>query len=148
MAFTTLIDAHALLELSVATDPNWVLLDCRFDLGDPEAGHRAYLNAHIPGAHFADLNADLSSPIGPKTGRHPLPEPQALAAKLAAWGVHPGSQVVVYDEVNGSFAARAWWLLRWVGHPAVAVLDGGFKAWLAAGGPTAAGEEGRTPRSL
>jgi thiosulfate/3-mercaptopyruvate sulfurtransferase len=148
MAFTTLIDAGALLELSVSADPNWVLLDCRFDLGNPQAGHRAYLNGHIPGAHFADLNTDLSAAVGPKTGRHPLPDPQAFAANLASWGVHPGSQVVVYDELNGSFAARAWWLLRWVGHPAVAVLDGGYKAWLAAGGPTAAGEESRPPHSL
>jgi thiosulfate/3-mercaptopyruvate sulfurtransferase len=148
MAFTTLIDAHALFGLSVCTDSNLVLLDCRFDLGNPQAGHRAYLNGHIPGAHFADLNTDLSAAIGPKTGRHPLPDPQAFAANLASWGVHPGTQVVVYDELNGSFAARAWWLLRWVGHPAVAVLDGGYRAWLAAGGPTAAGEEGRASHPL
>ena len=148
MAFTTLIDAHALLELSVSPGRNLTLLDCRFDLGDPEAGHRAYLKGHIPGAHFADLNTDLSAGVGPKTGRHPLPDPQAFAANLASWAVHPGSQVVVYDELNGSFAARAWWLLRWVGHLSVAVLDGGYKAWLAAGGPTAAGEEGRAPHPL
>ena len=148
MAFTTLIDAHALLELTVSPDSNLVVLDCRFDLGDPEAGHRAYLKGHIPGAHFADLNTALSAGVGPKTGRHPLADPQAFAANLASWGVHPGSQVVVYDELNGSFAARAWWLLRWVGHLSVAVLDGGFKAWLAAGGPTAAGEEGRAPHPL
>ncbi len=148
MAFTTLIDAHALLDLSASPNPNLVLLDCRFDLGDPLAGHRAYLSGHIPGAHFADLNADLSSPVAPTTGRHPLPDPQAFAARLAAWGVHPATQVVAYDELNGSFAARAWWLLRWVGHPAVAVLDGGYKTWLAAGGPTAAGETGRAPQSL
>jgi thiosulfate/3-mercaptopyruvate sulfurtransferase len=148
MAFNTLIDAHALFELSTSPDPNLVVLDCRFDLGDPQAGRRAYLNGHIPGAHFADLNTDLASAIGPETGRHPLPDPQAFAANLAAWGVHAASQVVVYDEVNGSFAARAWWLLRWVGHPTVAVLDGGFKSWLAAGGPTAVGEEGRAPHSL
>jgi thiosulfate/3-mercaptopyruvate sulfurtransferase len=148
MAFNTLIDAHALFELSTSPDPNLVVLDCRFDLGDPQAGRRAYLNGHIPGAHFADLNTDLASAIGPETGRHPLPDPRAFAANLAAWGVHAASQVVVYDEVNGSFVARAWWLLRWVGHPTVAVLDGGFKAWLAAGGSTAAGEEGRAPHSL
>jgi thiosulfate/3-mercaptopyruvate sulfurtransferase len=152
MSFKALIDAHSLLELSAAKDPSLVPLDCRFDLGQPQAGHRAYLNGHIPGAHFADLNADLSSPIGPKTGRHPLPEPQAFSARMAAWGVHPAgvhpaSQVVAYDEANGSFAARAWWLLRWAGHPTVAVLDGGFKAWLAAGGPQATGEEDRMPVS-
>ena len=140
MSFNTLIDAASLLKLVAAEDSNLVLLDCRFDLGNPEAGRHAYLNGHIPGALFADLNRDLSSPIGPKTGRHPLPEARALAAHVKAWQVHPGSQVVVYDELNGSFAARAWWLLRWIGHPAVAVLDGGFKAWLAAGGPVVTGE--------
>ncbi len=140
MSFNTLIDASSLLKLVAAQDSNLVLLDCRFDLGNPAAGRHAYLNGHIPGALFADLNRDLSSPIGPKTGRHPLPEARALAARVKAWRVHPGSQVVVYDELNGSFAARAWWLLRWIGHPAVAVLDGGFKAWIAAGGPLATDE--------
>jgi thiosulfate/3-mercaptopyruvate sulfurtransferase len=148
MPFKTIIDARSLLELSSPPDPTLVLLDCRFDLGDPEAGYRAYLDGHIPGAHFADLNRDLSAPIGPKTGRHPLPDPQVFAANMAALGIHPASQVVAYDELNGSFAARAWWLLRWVGHPAVAVLDGGLKAWVAAGGPLAAGEQGRAPVAL
>lgn len=145
MSFNTLIDASSLLKLVAAQDSNLVLLDCRFDLGNPAAGRHAYLNGHIPGALFADLNRDLSSPIGPKTGRHPLPEARALAARVKAWRVHPGSQVVVYDELNGSFAARAWWLLRWIGHPAVAVLDGGFKAWVAAGGPLATGEPTTPP---
>jgi thiosulfate/3-mercaptopyruvate sulfurtransferase len=148
MPFKTIIDARSLLQLSAPPDPTLVLLDCRFDLNDPEAGYRAYLNGHIPGAHFADLNRDLSAPIGPKTGRHPLPDPQVFAANMASLGIHPASQVVVYDEVNGSFAARAWWLLRWVGHPAVAVLDGGLKAWVAAGGQLAAGEQGRAPVAL
>jgi thiosulfate/3-mercaptopyruvate sulfurtransferase len=148
MAFNTLIDARALLELSAADDPNLVVLDCRFDLAHPDAGRRAYRAGHIPGAHFTDLNEDLSSPIGPNTGRHPLPDPQDFAAHMAGWGIHPASQVVVYDELNASFAARAWWLLRWVGHPSVAVLDGGFKAWLAAGGRIATGEEGRAPVRL
>jgi thiosulfate/3-mercaptopyruvate sulfurtransferase len=148
MPFKTLIDSRALLELNAAPDPDLVLLDCRFDLANPAAGHRAYMHGHIPGAHFADLNADLSAPIGPGTGRHPLPDPQGFAANMAAWGIRPGSQVVVYDELNGSFAARAWWLLRWVGHPAAAVLDGGLRAWVAAGGPLAGGEEGRTSVTL
>jgi thiosulfate/3-mercaptopyruvate sulfurtransferase len=148
MPFKTIIDARSLLELSTPPDPTLVLLDCRFDLSNPEAGYRAYLNGHIPGAHFADLNRDLSVPIGPNTGRHPLPDPQVFAANMAALGIDPASQVVVYDEVNGSFAARAWWLLRWVGHPAVAVLDGGLKAWMAAGGSLAAGEQGRPPVAL
>jgi thiosulfate/3-mercaptopyruvate sulfurtransferase len=159
MSFKTLIDARQLEELLAAAEPHLAILDCRFDLANPRAGHQAYLDGHIPGAHFADLNQDLSAPIGPKTGRHPLPDPLALAASMASWGIHPEgihpegihpprSQVVVYDEANGSFAARAWWLLRWLGHDAVAVLDGGFKAWVAAGGPTSRGEEGRTPVGL
>jgi thiosulfate/3-mercaptopyruvate sulfurtransferase len=148
MAFTTLIDARALSELSASADPNLVLLDCRFDLAKPQAGHDSYLAGHIPGAHFADLNSALSSPIGPQTGRHPLPDPRDFAANMAAWGIRPGTQVIAYDEVNGSFAARAWWLLRWVGHREVAVLDGGFKAWLAAGGSQSTGEEGRAPHAL
>ena len=145
MPFNTLIDAPSLLELVAAKDANLVLLDCRFDLANPQAGRLAYLNGHIPGAQFADLNQDLSSPIGPKTGRHPLPEARAFAARAKAWGIHRDSQVAVYDELNGSFAARAWWLLRWIGHPTVAVLDGGFKAWLAAGGPVVSGEPTAPP---
>jgi thiosulfate/3-mercaptopyruvate sulfurtransferase len=145
MSYNTLIDVASLLKLVAATDSNLVLLDCRFDLSDPEAGHRAYLNGHIPGAQFADLNRDLSAPIGPKTGRHPLPAAHALSAHMTGWGIHPGSQVVAYDELNGSFAARAWWLLRWIGHPAVAVLDGGFKAWVAAGGTLATGQPSSAP---
>jgi thiosulfate/3-mercaptopyruvate sulfurtransferase len=148
MPFKTLIDAHALQELTATPDSAVILLDCRFDLSDPQAGYRAYLTGHIPGAHFADLNQDLSAPVGPATGRHPLPDARAFAANMAAWGIHSTSQVVAYDEMNGSFAARAWWLLRWVGHPAVAVLDGGLKAWVAAGGALARGEHGRTPVTL
>jgi thiosulfate/3-mercaptopyruvate sulfurtransferase len=142
MSFKTLIDVSALLE-RVAANDSIVVLDCRFDLATPDAGHQAYLNGHIPGAQFADLNQDLSAPIGPTTGRHPLPEARAFAARAAAWGIQPDTQVVVYDELNGSFAARAWWLLRWIGHPTVAVLDGGFKAWVAAGGALTRGEEFR-----
>jgi len=147
VTFKTLIEARALLDLSAAPNPNLIVLDCRFDLSNSDAGRRAYLQGHIPGAYFADLNQDLSAPVGPRTGRHPLPEANAFAAKMSAWGVHANSQVVAYDEVNGSFAARAWWLLRWVGHSAVAVLDGGLKAWVKAGGRLNAGDEGRAPIS-
>lgn len=143
MPLGTIIAPSAALELSGAPHSNLVFLDCRFDLANPQAGHRAYLAGHIPGAHFADLNRDLAAAVGPRTGRHPLPALPAFLANLAAWGVHPCSQVVVYDDLNGSFAARAWWLLRWVGHSAVAVLDGGFKGWMSAGGPLATGEQGR-----
>jgi thiosulfate/3-mercaptopyruvate sulfurtransferase len=145
MPFKTLIDAHTLQKLTSRPDPNLVILDCRFDLTKPGAGQLAYLDGHIPGAHFADLNRDLSSSVGPMTGRHPLPDPGVLAQAMAAWGIHTDSQVVAYDEANGSFAARAWWLLRWMRHGAVAVLDGGLKAWLASGGTLSRGEQGRTP---
>jgi thiosulfate/3-mercaptopyruvate sulfurtransferase len=131
--FTTLIDVDSLLALAGPA----VLLDCRFDLSDPEAGRRAYAEGHIPGARYADLNRDLSSPATPASGRHPLPAPEALAAYFTAVGIGGQTQVIAYDDANGSFAARAWWLLRWLGHDSVAVLDGGFKAWVAAGGAAA-----------
>ncbi len=116
------------------------ILDCRFDLSAPAAGRQAYASAHIPGARYADLNEVLAGPVSATSGRHPLPAPDVLAGHLAALGVGRESQVIVYDEANGAFAARAWWLLRWLGHTRVAVLDGGFKAWLAGGGATASGE--------
>jgi len=155
MTFTTLIDAESLRKLlgeSAASGPAkdgatvpakdgaTVILDCRFDLGDAGAGRRAYSTAHIPGARYADLNRDLASPVTAGSGRHPLPAPGALREFFASLGVGDHSQVIAYDEASGSFAARAWWLLRWLGHREVAVLDGGFKAWLADGGAVEAGE--------
>ncbi|MCP4595696.1 sulfurtransferase [Neptuniibacter sp.] len=112
--------------------PNWVVFDCRFNLMDTEAGQQAYAEAHIPGAFYLHLDNDLSSPISPDTGRHPLPDPTKLAEKLAQSGVDKNTQVVVYDDCGGAMAARTWWLLRWLGHDAVAVLDGGLPAWVAA----------------
>lgn len=117
--------------------PNLVILDCRFSLADAQAGRRQYESGHIPGAHYVDLNQDLSSPAEQHGGRHPLPNPVELAEKLAAMGIHSGGNqepttVVVYDD-GLAFAARCWWLLRYLGHDAVKVLDGGFKAWQAAG---------------
>lgn len=114
---------------------DWCLLDCRFSLADTGYGARVYGEGHIPGAYYLDLDADLSSPIGPQDGRHPLPEPAKLNARLRGCGVAPGVQVVVYDDCGGAMAARAWWLLRWLGHDAVAVLDGGYPAWQALGAP-------------
>src|SRR5215831_11524998 len=110
-----------------------VTVDCRFDLVDTHAGERAYSAAHIPGALYAHLDRDLSGLKSPQTGRHPLPDPAALALTFGRWGIGPDSQVVAYDTDNGMFAARLWWLLRWLGHERVAVLDGGFKAWQSAG---------------
>lgn len=111
-------------------DPDWIVFDCRFTLTDSEAGRRAYEKAHIPGARYVHLDDDLSGPIIPgQTGRHPLPDPQVLADKLFHWGVGVNKQVVVYDDSFGAMAVRMWWLLRWLGHPAVALLDGGFPKW-------------------
>ena len=138
MAFRTLIGADDLQGL--LGRPEVAVIDCRFDLLHPEAGRQAYLQGHIPGARHADLNRDLSAPVGPATGRHPLPDPQTFAARLGELGIGNQSQVVAYDEANSSFAARLWWMLRWLGHEAVAVLDGGLKAWTARGSELQTGE--------
>lgn len=130
---TTLVSAATLGQH--LTDSHWLVVDCRFDLTQPAAGEAAYGAGHIPGAIYAHLDRDLSSPITPTTGRHPLPDPERFAATLSRWGVGADTQVIAYDADNGMYASRLWWLLRWVGHRAVAVLDGGFKAWTAAGHP-------------
>lgn len=124
--FTTLICAQALASL---TPDTLRIFDCRFNLADPSSGRRAYAGGHLPGAQFLDLEEDLSGPVTGRNGRHPLPDPCLLAAKLASLGVHAETQVVAYDDVGGMFAARLWWLLRWLGHHRVAVLDGGLHAW-------------------
>ena len=129
----TLIDADTLAQR--LNDPTIRIIDCRFELGDPEAGEAQYRRGHIAGAVYAHLDRDLSGPRMPWTGRHPLPIPDALCSTLGQFGVGPQTQVVAYDSGNGMFAARLWWLLRWLGHPAVAVLDGGLNAWRALGLP-------------
>ncbi len=129
--FHHLVDTATLAEH--LNDPDWILFDCRFNLADPAWGRAQYLQGHIPGARFADLDQDLSSPIGPDTGRHPLPAPGLLVTKLAAWGVTADRQVVVHDDAGSGFAVRLWWLLRWLGHDRVAVLDGDLRAWVAEG---------------
>jgi thiosulfate/3-mercaptopyruvate sulfurtransferase len=146
MSFSTLIDASDLREL--AGKPDVAVIDCRFDLSNPESGRRAYLAGHIPGARFADLNKDLSAPISPNSGRHPLPSPKDFAATSSRLGIGNASQVIAYDDAGGSFAARLWWLLRWLGHRSVAVLDGGIKAWSAAGGTLESGEGEPLPKEI
>jgi thiosulfate/3-mercaptopyruvate sulfurtransferase len=116
--------------------PELRVVDCRASLQSPEAGRELYRQGHVPGASFADLLQDLSGPLLPgKTGRHPLPTIESFTARARSWGIGQASQVVVYDDASGAFAARLWWLLRWLGHDAVAVLDGGFPAWAAEGRP-------------
>lgn len=126
-SFSTLISARDLAEH--LNDPDWVLVDCRFDLSNPAFGGDAYLRGHIPGAYFMDLDRDLSGPKNGRNGRHPLPDPAALTGRLESCGVGNHTQIVAYDDANGMFAARFWWLMRWLGHHRVAVLDGGLQAW-------------------
>lgn len=128
---TPLIAVDAL----AARRPAPVLLDCSFDLADPAAGERAYAQGHLPGARYVHLDRDLSGPKTGSNGRHPLPSRDACAAWMATMGIAPGRDVVVYDRQAGMFAVRAWWLLRWMGHARVALLDGGHAAWVAAGHP-------------
>lgn len=129
MVFHNLLSTQCLADH--LDDPNWVVVDCRFSLLDVDAGRNEYLAGHIPGAHYAHLNADLSSPVSERSGRHPLPNMTDFCAKLAAWGTGPDSQVVVYDDMAGAIAARLWWLLKSTGHRAVVLLDGGWSAWVA-----------------
>ncbi len=131
-------------------DPRWVYVDCRFTLSDPHWGETEYARSHLAGAVYAHLDRDLSGPVeAGVTGRHPLPDVGALAATLGRMGIDRASQVVAYDASTGAVAAaRLWWLLKWVGHDAVAVLDGGFQRWTAAGLPCAAGVERRPARGF
>jgi thiosulfate/3-mercaptopyruvate sulfurtransferase len=122
-------------ELQTLTNTPTVIIDCRFSLADTEEGRRFYHAGHIPDAHYAHLDEDLSGPIIPgQTGRHPLPSVEEASALFGRWGISQGVQVVVYDDKKGAIAARLWWMLRWLGHDQVAVLEGGWTAWVAAGG--------------
>ena len=127
MPHTTLLSTAQLA--SHLDDPAWVVFDCRHDLAKPDSGALAYATAHIPGARFLHLDRDLSAPTTGKNGRHPLPDPQAFMRTLGAAGVDSNKQVVAYDDKMGVYAARLWWMLRWLGHENVAVLDGGYAKW-------------------
>jgi thiosulfate/3-mercaptopyruvate sulfurtransferase len=124
-------------------DPTWAIVDCRYDLNHETWGEEQYRAAHIPGAAYASLGHDLSGPKDGRNGRHPLPGHDAMATTFGLWGIAPGVQVVAYDQDSGMFASRLWWMLRYMGHDAVAVLDGGFKRWTAEGRPTRSGIEHR-----
>ena len=136
MTFNTLISVAQLRDR--LDDPTVVVFDCRHDLMQPEKGAQAYAEGHIPGARFAHSDRDLSGTKTGKTGRHPLPDPAAFIAWLGANGVDADKQVIAYDYAGGASATRLWWMLRWLGHRAVAVLDGGWEAWVAANAPVTA----------
>ncbi len=131
--FETLITAAELCQQTHR--PGWRIFDCRFSLADSTYGSRAYAEGHIPNAIFLHLDNDLSGTKTGQNGRHPLPDQQNFVTRMANYGVDSNTQVVVYDDQDGMFAARLWWMLRWLGHRRVAVLDGGLAAWQAAGLP-------------
>ncbi len=124
--YNTLIDVHNLYQ---NLKDDWVIVDCRFDLMNTDAGQEAYEAGHIPGAVYAHLSNDLSGPPVTDCGRHPMPTPQALRDLFSRLGIKKDTQVVAYDNMSGAFAGRLWWMLRYMGHEAAAVLDGGFPAW-------------------
>jgi thiosulfate/3-mercaptopyruvate sulfurtransferase len=127
MTYTSLVNTETLVR---NLDSGWRLFDCRFILNNPDAGEQSYRAGHIPGAHYLHLDHDLAGPVTPRSGRHPLPDPELFAEKLRNKGVSDTSQIVAYDDAGGAIAARLWWLMRWLGHPQVAVLDGGLGRWL------------------
>lgn len=131
--FTTLIEPADLARH--LADADWVVIDCRFELTQPEWGKSAYAQGHIPGALYAHLDRDLSGPVTQDSGRHPLPSEEAFARRLGEWGIDSKVQIIAYDQGPGAYAARLWWLARWAGHGSVAVLNGGFAAWQQAGLP-------------
>lgn len=116
-------------------EPDWRVVDCRFELTQPNKGYADYLAGHIPGAVYAHLDRDLAAPVSARTGRHPLPEPATFARTLGSFGIAPHTHVIVYDQGGGAIAARLWWMLCWMGHRSVRLLDGGFGAWTRDGLP-------------
>ncbi len=131
MSFSTLVACSQLADH--LNDPQWVIVDCRHQLSDVGYGEREYAKGHLPGAVFMHLDRDLSAAMTGRNGRHPLPDPRQLAEKLGAAGISRTTQVVVYDDDGGMYAVRLWWLLRWLGHDRVAVLDGSIRRWVQEG---------------
>ncbi|MEN3372531.1 sulfurtransferase [Dechloromonas sp. ZS-1] len=146
MNWTTLVDVPTLK--AHLDDPDWLVVDVRHQLSDTAYGERVYAEGHLPGAVFLHCDRDLSGPLTGQNGRHPLPDPAVLAERLGAVGIGPNTQVVVYDDAQGMIAGRVWWLLRWLGHTRVALLDGGLPAWLAAGEPLTQTVVTPQPRTL
>jgi thiosulfate/3-mercaptopyruvate sulfurtransferase len=144
MRHKTLVDADRLS--AILSEAEVLVVDCRFDLADTEAGEHAYLERHIPGAVYAHLDRDLSGPKTSRNGRHPLPDPVRAADTFGRLGIDASTQVVAYDENSGMFASRLWWMLRWLGHDFSAVLDGGFRKWSGEGRPTRSGVESKRER--
>mgnify|MGYP000904850190 CR=1 FL=1 len=131
--YTTLISEDVLFE--EYDNPEWIIFDARYDLMDKNAGKDAYVQGHIPGAIYVDLHDDLSRPPSTNKGRHPLPTVETINALFSELGIRANMQVIVYDDSAGSFGARLWWMLRYMQHENVAVLDGGWQSWLIAGRP-------------
>lgn len=123
--------------------PSWAVIDCRYDLANGDWGAEQHRAAHVPGAVYASLSHDLAGEKTGRNGRHPLPSPEAMAATFGRWGIAPGVQVVCYDQGSGMYAARLWWMLRYMGHEDVAVLDGGFAKWTGEDRPTRGGDQQR-----
>lgn len=144
--FKTLIDPSALADH--LADDRWVIVDCRFDLADPPKGERLYRESHIPGARYAHLDRDLSGDKTGTNGRHPLPTADQMRERFSALGIGPGTQVVAYDADSGMYAARLWWMLRFMGHETVAVLNGGFARWTDEGRPVRGGTEQWRPATF
>jgi len=145
MTYSTIVSPDILL---AHLDADWTIVDCRFNLQDATWGREQYRAAHIPGAIYASLDDDLSAPRTGSNGRHPLPSPEAIAATFGRLGIRPGVQVIAYDQDSGMFASRLWWMLRYLGHDAAAVLDGGWARWTRDGRPTRAGDESRPPTTF
>ncbi len=144
--YTTLIDPSALE--AMLGHPDLVCVDCRFSLAEPQQGRRQYDESHIPGAVYAHLDEDLSGPGDAVAGRHPLPDPDRAGRTFGGWGIGAQTQVVAYDDMSGAIAARLWWLLQWLGHERVAVLNGGWQRWQAERRPESKDKPRPSPRTF
>ena len=135
--YTTLISVDRLASLMKSDDVHnpLIVFDCRFSLADTELGRGKYETGHIPAAIYVHLDQDLAADITPRSGRHPLPEVRSFVQRVRAWGIDNHTQIVVYDDAGGAIAARLWWMMKWIGHTRVALLDGGYAAWRNSGRP-------------